>query len=535
MDGRVCCIVGTLVMPLAFAGATTLGGATGREPSVPNRPATTETKPASAGSPMENAVVKVFSTVLYPDLYRPWAKQAPSEMTGSGVVIEGKRILTNAHLVLYASQVQVQANESSKKIPATVVALAGDIDLATLKLEDETLFDSHWPLARRNTLPAVKDAVIAYGYPIGGFSLSVTKGIVSRIEFTSYNPFGIAAPGFDVGGLRIQIDAAINPGNSGGPAVVDERMVGLAYSYFPGAQNIGYIIPNEEIDLFLEDISDGHYDGKPGMRDELQTLENSSLRSFLKLPAAAEGMVVHWVDRRDPAYPLKEWDLITRIGDKPIDRQGMISVGANLRIRFRYLIQQLAKDGRVPLTIVRDGRETKVDVPVARRRPTLLVDLNGSYPSYFVYGPLVFSTATMQFVAGFVQGAARNPMSMFGMVSGPLMKRLLDEPAFDGEELVLVSSPFFPHALSMGYSDAMGSVVDTVNGVRIRNLGHLVEVLRDTRDEFIVIEFQGRNSESLVFPREEMLAATDEIMSTNGVRSQGSPEILRIWKAATGH
>jgi hypothetical protein len=126
-------------------------------------------------------------------------------------------------------------------------------------------------------------------------------------------------------------------------------------------------------------------------------------------------------------------------------------------------------------------------------------------------------------------------MSMFGMVSGPLMKRLLDEPAFDGEELVLVSSPFFPHALSMGYSDAMGSVVDTVNGVRIRNLGHLVEVLRDTRDEFIVIEFQGRNSESLVFPREEMLAATDEIMSTNGVRSQGSPEILRIWKAATGH
>ncbi len=63
-------------------------------------------------------------------------------------------------------------------------------------------------------------------------------------------------------GLRIQVDAAINPGNSGGPAVVDGRMIGLVFSRLQQADNIGYLIPMEEIELFLEDIRDGRYRGQ---------------------------------------------------------------------------------------------------------------------------------------------------------------------------------------------------------------------------------------------------------------------------------
>ena len=159
----------------------------------------------------------------YPDPYKPWTKESPSDATGSGVVIEGKRILTCAHVVLYASQVQVQANQAGDKISAKVEAIAPGIDLAVLKLDDETFFDTHPPLPARKALPEIKDTVMAYGYPEGGTSLSITKGIVSRIEFESYN--------FPVSGLRIQIDAAINPGNSGGPAVAGDKMIGLAFSH----------------------------------------------------------------------------------------------------------------------------------------------------------------------------------------------------------------------------------------------------------------------------------------------------------------
>jgi S1-C subfamily serine protease len=167
--------------------------------------------PGSIPSNVANAVVKVFSTMRYPDLSRPWSKQAPTDATASGVIIEGKRIPTNAHAVLYASQVQVQANQAGDKISATVVAVAPGIDLAILKLDDDSFFDTHAPIARATALPQIKDAVLPYGFPTGGTSLSITKGIVSRIEFVSYNYF--------VSGLRVQIDAAINPGNSGGPAV----------------------------------------------------------------------------------------------------------------------------------------------------------------------------------------------------------------------------------------------------------------------------------------------------------------------------
>jgi len=191
----------------------------------------------SAAASVANSVVKVFSTIRYPDMAKPWTKQAPSEATGSGVIIEGKRILTNAHVVMYASQVQVQANEAGDKVSATVVAIAPGIDLAVLKLDDESFFDNRPPLARAARLPQIKDAVLAYGFPTGGSSLSITKGIVSRIEFVPYN--------LAVSGLRIQVDAAINPGNSGGPAVADDKMIGLAFSKLTGgADNIGYIIPN---------------------------------------------------------------------------------------------------------------------------------------------------------------------------------------------------------------------------------------------------------------------------------------------------
>jgi len=253
---------------------------------------------SAAASGPGNSVVKVFATARRPDVARPWTKQAPAEVTGSGVVIEGDRILTNAHVVQYASQVQIQANQAGDKLLATVVAIAPGIDLAVLKVGDSTFFAQHAPLARANSLPQIKDAAFAYGFPTGGDALSITRGIVSRIEFMEYNSL--------VSGLRIQIDAAINPGNSGGPVLVNDKMVGVAFA--ATGNNIGYIIPNEEIALFLEDIADGHYDGKPAMFDELQTLENAGLRHYLALGKEVHGVIVHRPYRTDAAYPLKEWD-----------------------------------------------------------------------------------------------------------------------------------------------------------------------------------------------------------------------------------
>ncbi len=481
---------------------------------------------AQPNSTIENSVVKVFATLRYPDTFKPWSKQAPTEVTASGVVIEGRRILTNAHVVLYASQVQVQANAAGDKVSASVVAVAPGIDLAVLQLDDPSFFDTHPPLARANRLPQIKDAVLAYGFPTGGSSLSITKGIVSRIEFVSYN--------YPVSGLRIQVDAAINPGNSGGPAVAGDKMIGLAFSKLGGdTQNIGYIIPNEEVELFLKDIADGHYDGKPAMFDELQTLENPALRDFLKLDKRVEGMVVHRPASTAAGYPLKEWDVITHIGDTPVDNQGMIKLDKDLRVHFAYLLQRLARDGKVPMTLVRAGRTLAVQLPVSAEHPTLVRDLKGAYPSYFIYGPLVFSTATWQFVSGL----ENNPgvLRALGLVSSPLITRALDAPSRELEELVVISSPLFPHKLANGYSSPAGAVVSAINGTRIVSLAQLVALLRDLKDPYVTLEFDQRGGESLVFSRAALVAATDEILSDNGVRAQGSADTLAVWQAKPAH
>ncbi len=521
-------IFSSLIATVLAAPAETSAPAVTPTPEIKPSAANTSSSSSSAATPskaVENSVVKIFATLRQPDPTKPWTKKEPSDITASGVVISGKRILTNAHVVQYASEVQVQANQAGDKLPAIVKAVGPGIDLAVLEMEDQKFFDSHAPLPFRKSLPDSKDPVMVYGYPTGGASLSITKGIISRIEFTGYSLSTL--------GLRIQIDAAINPGNSGGPAVVNDEIVGLAFSHLQTAQNIGYIIPVEEIEMFLQDVADGRYDGKPVMYDDLQTLENPALRSFLHLPESVRGMVVHRPFDSSPSYPLKEWDVITKIGDVPVDDEGMIKLGDTLRVRFLYMVQKLAEKDTVPLTVFRNGKELKINLPILRQRPLVIPELRGAYPSYFVYGPIVFSEATTDLFA--LTQHNRDMTGLLAMLTymgSPLISRIGDKPAFPGERLVVVPCPFFPHRLSKGYGNPAWQTLKTVNHQPVKNLANLVETLRDLKDEFVSFEFDTRTSgESIVFPRAEMVSAAENILNDNGVRSQGSADVMTIWNA----
>jgi S1-C subfamily serine protease len=494
-------------------------------PGLPSTPVQSPSPASSAPAAIENSVVKVFATLRPPDPSRPWTKQEPNEITASGTVITGKRILTNAHVVQYASEIQVQANQAGDKLAATLEAVGPGTDLAVLRLQDDKFFDSHPPLPFKKALPDSKEPVMVYGYPTGGSSLSITKGIISRIEFTGYSLSGH--------GLRIQIDAAINPGNSGGPAIVNDEIVGIAFSHLHTAQNIGYIIPVEEIELFLQDIADGHYDGKPAMYDDLQTLENPALRIFLHLPDTVRGMIVHRPLDSDPSYPLKEWDVITKIGTTPVDDQGMVKITDTLRVRFQYLIQKMSVSNAVPLTVFRAGKELTVNLPLLKERPLVMPELKGSYPPYFIYGPLVFSEATAELIAGLSRNReAAAIMAGLTYAGNPIITRMGDKPLFPGERLVVIPAPFFPNPVAKGYGNPTMQVVKSVNRKPVKNLASLVEILRDVNDDYVSFEFNVRaGGETTVFPRAQMNAATDSILTDSGIRSQGSPEIMKIWQA----
>lgn len=486
-------------------------------PAAAARPSVAQSVPAEPEMSRES-VVKVIVTRRSPDLYQPWTKEAPQELSGSGAIIDGKRILTNSHVVTYASQVYVQGFQSADKVPAKVVAVGHGIDLAILEVSDATFFDKRPPLQFAEHLPQVKDTVNAYGFPVGGTELSVTQGIISRIEFGNYYA--------DVMGLRIQVDAALNPGNSGGPAVSKGKIVGLVFSKMKEGDNIGYLIPVEEIKQFLGDIADGQYDGKPQLFDGGQTVENDALRTKLGLKTGQGGALVVEPYSDAPEYPLKKWDVVIRIGDHEIGSDSRVVVRDDLRLFFPYMVSRLVKDGKVPLTILRDGKELKVETPVPPERDLVIKYLKGKYPRYFIYGPLVFAVATQDFQAGIWERAGGR--LVYGQ--SPLLTRWFSKAAFPGEELVVVTSKMFPHRITKGFDDPFAQVVTEVNGVKIKNLRHLAETLRNLKDEFVVFNFAEKRVEILVFRRAELEAATEEILTDNGIRYQCSPDLRDIWE-----
>lgn len=467
---------------------------------------------------LRNSVVKIHTTAKLPSLFQPWRKQPPREGSGTGVVIEGNRILTNAHVVAYATQVYVQPYQSADRIEAKVVAYAPGVDLALIELpeDEQDFFDTRPALPFADELPEIRGDVSAYGYPVGGDDLSVTKGIVSRIEVANYKHGFI--------GLRIQVDAALNPGNSGGPAIIDGQIVGLVFSGMRQADNIGYLIPVKEIKDFLTDTEDGTYDGRPGINlGAMQTLENDALRDMLKLDDDTTGMLVSRLFENTDS-PLQVWDVVTHIGEHDIDNVGQCRIRDDLRGAFTYFVHKVVdEEGNVPLTIIREGKEMKVNAKARIDPPTLLPSLakNNDYPRYFIVGPLVFTQATSELVGSLPPQYTQ----VFNLLGNPLARRAASQPAFEGEELVVVASPMFDHRIAKSYDRSHLSVLDKINGIEIKNLRHLATVINDLDDEFVTIEFDQRIGETLVFKRTELIGSTEEIVTDNGIRYTTSKDL----------
>ena len=199
-------------------------------------------------SPVDS-VVKIFTIHSSPNYVMPWLTQPTEESTGSGCVIKGKRILTNAHNVGDHAFVRVRKQSSPQKYPAKVQAVGRDCDLAILTVDDSTFFDDLEPLEIMNDLPALHEKVAVLGYPIGGDTMSFTEGVVSRIEMQTYSHSYENL-------LAMQISAAINPGNSGGPVLIDDKLSGIAFECIESAQNIAYAVPAPIIRHFLVVLSE---------------------------------------------------------------------------------------------------------------------------------------------------------------------------------------------------------------------------------------------------------------------------------------
>jgi hypothetical protein len=205
----------------------------------------------------------------------------------------------------------------------------------------------------------------------------------------------------------------------------------------------------------------------------------------------------------------------------------MVRLDNDIRVPLQALIPKLARDNAVPVTVLRSAKPVAAALPVTNQDNYLIRSYQGEPPAYFIHGPLVFAPVKADAIATYSQ---LNPGVYDG--NSPMLTRRYDRMRFPGEELVVVTAPMFTHKITKGYGDPVGKVVKEVNGVAIKNLRHLVETLRDCKDEYLVFRFAEERSEVLVFNRKEMDAATAEVLEENGIAPtrRGSEEMLKAWK-----
>ncbi len=455
-------------------------------------PPTGHARPSSTAS----SVVQFFVYSDPPDLTMPWQTEGAALYGGSGVIIDGNRILTNAHVVEYAVGIEVKRADASERFPARVVFISHDADLALVEVEDDRFFDGTRPIPL-GQMPKLQQAVQVWGFPEGGRTLSITSGIVSRIEVDSYTQSGRRM-------LSTQIDAAINPGNSGGPVIGDGDVVGIAMQTLEEAENVGYMVPAPVVRHFLEDVKDGRYDGFPRLGIRVQDMESQAQRMAAGMRPGQTGGLVMRVDYGGPAYGvLKPHDVLLAIEGHPIANDLTVASEAIGRVHYSMIYQSHQIGERVTVSILRKGQRLTKTIQLRAHAPLVPGRRTTELPRYLVFAGLVFQPLTAEYFDYF-----REPPP--NLVSVPWNHGVTRE-----RREVILMQRVLPDAVNRGYQSWEDEVVRLVNGVPPRDMTHLAEIIDQAEGRWLRVLME--DGHLITIERAAAHAATERILQSYGI------------------
>jgi S1-C subfamily serine protease len=461
----------------------------------------------------KSAMVKIYTVSSFPDYATPWNKEGPQSFSGSGVVIEGDRILTNAHVVSYETFLQVRSHGQAKKYDAYVLAVSHEADLAVLGVKDAAFFEGIAPI-EIGGLPELQEPVVVCGFPTGGDTMSMTTGIVSRIENQTYiHSF------MDM--LAIQVDAAINPGNSGGPALSDDGLiVGVAMQTQEQADNISYLIPTPVIQHFLLDIDDGNFDGVPELGIYCQPTENNALQEKLGMSPEMTGVLVNRVAPETAADGvLNEGDVILKIDEFDIASDGTIEFRPQERTMFNYAAQRKQIGELISLEILREGKIKSVPMTLEHKIGThrLVKIENDKQPTYYIYGGMVFNPLTINYLECWGDNWWNDaPKTLLSHLQQNWKKPKLQE--------IVVLNRVLPIEENVGYHDINDVQVVSINGKIIERMKDVVEILKHNSSEYV--DIMTAKGSHIILKSKDGLKAKDSIKTVYDIKSDISGDLL---------
>ncbi len=453
---------------------------------------------------VKKALVKVYTSHQLFDYLSPWQYGQSANSTATGFIIDGERIITNAHAVLNSKFLQVRKEGDSKKYKAVVKFTSEEYDLALVEIEDKSFFKGTVPL-KLGTLPEIQEKLTVYGYPLGGDKLSTTQGIVSRME---HNTYTLTNRKFLIG----QTDAAINSGNSGGPVVSKGKVVGVAFAGLNSADNIGYFIPVNILNNFLEDIKDGKYDGSPLLGLEWLELESPSHRRMLGIEDKTGGILIKKVFKNSPFEGvLQKNDVLMKLDNYPIEYDGTIEFRKNEKTDFSYVNQQKKYGDNLSYEIIRDKKTKTGQVKLEKKdiKYTVVTEVTiETPPSYMVYGGLLFEPLTSNYMAGVIEKL------------GSVYDR--EELYKDYKELVVLVR-VLPFDVNLGYTDAVNQIIVKVNGEKYKDFKDFAQKVKNVKSGFII--FENDNGDEIVLDVKEVEEQREALMQNYNISSDMSDDI----------
>ena len=363
-------------------------------------------------------------------------------------------------------------------------------------------------------IPSLQEEVRVVGYPVGGDSISISSGVVSRIEMTEY-----AQASSEL--LAIQIDACINPGNSGGPVINDrDEVIGVAFQSLSSeeTENIGYVVPVPVIQHFLNDVEmNGRYSGVCELGAKLQPMESSTLRKHYGMSSEDTGCLVLSVAPLAPASKvLIRSDVLMAVDDIKIANDGTIPFRAGAfreRVGLGNHFAQRFPTDACRLTIMRDGRRMDVITnPFVPKKivPRVLIDHDrdpikdnsistsdsstisttsntvasvrtGGTPSYLVVGGLVLTPLSMEYMEAEFDVDGMNDLEYFA--STFQLMALTDQPQREEGDQIVLLSQVLAHPVNIGYENLRNQALKTFNGIEVRSLQQLKSLVETVMEE----------------------------------------------------
>ncbi|KAI4975988.1 hypothetical protein ZWY2020_049595 [Hordeum vulgare] len=433
------------------------------------------------------------------------ARKKQYSSSSSGFIIGGRRVLTNAHSVEHYTQVKLKKRGSDTKYLATVLAIGNECDIAMLTVDDDEFWKGVLPL-EFGLLPALQDAVTVVGYPIGGDTISVTSGVVSRIEILSYVHGSTEL-------LGLQIDAAINSGNSGGPAFNDQgKCVGIAFQSLKheDAENIGYVIPTPVIKHFIQDYEkSGEYTGFPILGIEWQKMENPDLRKAMGMKSDQKGVRIRRIEPTAPESGCMQPSDIILSFDVPF-RHGE-------RIGFSYLVSQKYTGEKARVKVLRSSKIHEFNIKLSIHKKLIPAHIKGRPPSYYIVAGFVFMVVSVPYL--------RSEYGKDYEFDAPvkLLDKHLHAMAQSPDEQLVVVSQVLVADINIGYEEIVNTQVRAFNGKPVNNLKQLATMVEDCNKEFL--KFDMDYDQVVVLETKTARAATQDILTTHCIPSAMSDDL----------